>query len=850
MRRGGLSWSDRLTVLAAASALALVGTVTATQDANAALVPTADLAVVTAGAPDPVGPGRQLTYTISVTNAGPDSASNVVLSDVVPGSTTIVSLSSPSGWTCVSPASGGTGTVTCSLSTLPAWGAPHVFALVVKVNSGTSEGTTISDTAAVASATIDAKQANNRATVTTTVRTPVADLSATKSDRPAPVIAGRDLTYKLIIANAGPNGAESVWVSDDVPANTTFVSLAQTSGPIFSCDTPPAGGTGTVRCSIATLGSGASARFSLVVNVNADTSDGTFICNTVTVASPTNDPNSENNSDTEKTEVKTVADLSATKADDPDPVTAGDDLTYTLTIANAGPNGAQSVWVSDEIPANTTFVSLAQTSGPTFSCSTPPVGGTGTIGCGRVSLWSGASATLRLVVNVNADTPDGTLICNTVTVTSRTDDPNTGNNSATAKTLVKTAADLSATKSEKPDPVTAGDNLTYKLKIANAGPNAAQSVWVSDTIPANTTFVSFTQNSGPTFSCGAPPVGGTGTVGCSASSLVAGARATFTLVVRVNADTPDGTLICNTVSVESSTNDPNTGNNSDTEKTQVKTAADVSVTKADDVDPVTAGDDVTYTLIVNNAGPSDAQSVAVRDPIPANTTFVSLMQNGGPAFTCIAPAVGGPGTVTCTIATLAAGATASFSLVVNVNANTPDGSVISNTVTATSTTSDPVPGNNSATQTTTVSAAPPPPPSANLSVTKADAPDPIVAGNNLTYTLTLTNAGPSDAQNVVLSDTLPEHTTFVSFAQTSGSPMFTLTSPSGGTGTVTASAGTFAAGATATFTLVVNVNADTAEGTVISNTVTATSTTSDPVPGNNSATATTQVHSVPPPPPP
>jgi uncharacterized repeat protein (TIGR01451 family) len=127
----------------------------------------------------------------------------------------------------------------------------------------------------------------------------------------------------------------------------------------------------------------------------------------------------------------------------------------------------------------------------------------------------------------------------------------------------------------------------------------------------------------------------------------------------------------------------------------------------------------------------------------------------------------------------------------------------------------------------------------------SDTPDPVIAGRNVTYTLTLSNAGPNDAAAALLSDPLPAGTTFVSFSQTSG-PAFTLTGlPVGGTGTVTATAATFASGASATFELVVRVNPGTAQGTVITNTATASSTTTDPVPGNNIIAQDTTVRGAP-----
>ena len=148
------------------------------------------------------------------------------------------------------------------------------------------------------------------------------------------------------------------------------------------------------------------------------------------------------------------------------------------------------------------------------------------------------------------------------------------------------------------------------------------------------------------------------------------------------------------------------------------------------------------------------------------------------------------------------------------------------------------PDNTIATATSHVKA---PTPTADLSVTKTGSPDPVQAGSNITYTIGVANAGPSDAQNVTLTDAIPANTTFVSFSQTAGPP-FVLTAPRPGeTGTVTATATSFANGASATFQLVVNVNLGTQDGTIISNTATVSSSTGDSNTANNSATVTTGV---------
>jgi len=134
-------------------------------------------------------------------------------------------------------------------------------------------------------------------------------------------------------------------------------------------------------------------------------------------------------------------------------------------------------------------------------------------------------------------------------------------------------------------------------------------------------------------------------------------------------------------------------------------------------------------------------------------------------------------------------------------------------------------------------------PTADLSVTKTDSPDPVIRGNNITYTVVVTNNGPSRATNVSLSDTVPSDTMFVS---NSGAAGWSCTNPptkgpGAGTGPITCTTSSLVSGASATFTILVSVKPGTREGTVITDTATVTSSTSDPNTGNNSATATTTV---------
>jgi uncharacterized repeat protein (TIGR01451 family) len=122
--------------------------------------------VTMSDAPDPVIAGSNIVYTITVTNiAGPSDAATS-LSDTLPAGTTFVSLTTPGGWSCSTPAVGAAGTVSCSSTLTPA--ASAVFTLTVKTNPALAGGTIVSNTATATSAA-DSNNANNSATTTTTV---------------------------------------------------------------------------------------------------------------------------------------------------------------------------------------------------------------------------------------------------------------------------------------------------------------------------------------------------------------------------------------------------------------------------------------------------------------------------------------------------------------------------------------------------------------------------------------------------------------------------------------------------------------------------------------------------------
>jgi uncharacterized repeat protein (TIGR01451 family) len=798
-----------ITNTAAATTTATEGTTANNEDTETTMVVTsADVAVNKSNAPNPVPTGTNLTYSIGAINLGPSDAQSAAVVDTVPTGTTFVSFSAPAGWTTTTPAVGGTGTVS---ATRPTFAANTTAGFTLVVHATVPSGNLINNTVTAATTTNDPVPANNTSSSQASVAGS-ADLSVTKTDTPDPVTAGNNLTYTITAANAGGDFANNVTLGDTLPASTTFVSLTSPGG--WSCTTPAVGATGAVSCSNPSVAPAASGVFTLVVKVNSSAASGSTISNTASVSSSTFDPDATNNSATASTMVNSSADLSVTKADSPDPVTAGANLTYTITAANAGPSDAVGAQLTDGVPTGTTFVSFTAPAG--WTAVTPSVGGTGGITATKNVAAGEAPAVFTLVVKVNSNVVEGGTITNLASVGATTNDTNQANNTSVASTSVDAVADVSASKADSPDPVIAGTDLTYTINVSNAGPSDSQNIAIGDDLPVGTSFVSATPSQG---TCS-----GTGPVSCTLGTLANGGTATITITVHVGSGLSEGFQLVNNGSVAASTTDPNSPNNSFTATTTVTTSADLAVTKTSP-DPVTAGTDLTYTIGVTNNGPSHTGgAVTLTDPLPAGTSFVSATPSQG---TC-----SGTTTVTCDLGTLANGASATVTVTVHVESSVVDG--ISNTASVTSPTADPSSENNAATAVTDVVT------SADIELAKTASPDPVTAGNELTYTITATNDGPSDAQDVTVTDPLPAGTTFVSATPSQGSCT--------GTTTVTCGLGTLTDGASATITLVVHVDPGTPGGTVITNTATVTSpqpevtaATADPADANNSASVSVTV---------
>ncbi len=769
----------------------------------------ADLALSTTATPLTVLSGNNITYTQAVTNNGPSAASTVSFTEAIPANTTFVSVSAPVGWTCTT-----TTSVTCTDPTL-ASGTSADIIVVVNVAPSITVASITANSSVSSSVTTDPNPTNNNTTITTNVAV-ACDLAVTDRGTPSPVAAGGTITYTQVITNSGPSNCSAGTFSEALPNNTTFgsVSVVTTGGGTWTC--PNAS---PVACTNPSVPPGSTGTITAIYNVPAGTGAGTVINDTVTVATTSHDTNLANNTATVAIGVASAgqADLSATNSASPNPVNAGSNITYTQTVTNNGPGPANAPVLTETLPANTTAVSLTSSSG--WSCT--PLASLTCTAPGAMA--ANTTASFTFVVTVNNNVAAGSTITQTDSVTSTTGDPNPNNNHASASVQVADSADLSLTNSASPVPVLAAANITYTQVVTNAGPSVATAASLTESTPPNTTFQSVTFPAG--WGCTTPAVGGTGLITCTNPTFSPG-TANFSIKVAVNAGTASGTAINDTATVSSSVSDPNLANNTATalDVVATNTQADLVTTNTAAPTSVAAGSNVTYSQSVNNNGPAAATSpVTFTQTTPPNTNFQSIA--APPGWTCVKPAVGAAGTITCTlIGTLAVNTPANFTLVLQVNASTPSGTNISETVTASAFNIVPNLTTNSATATVVVANAN----SADMAITKTASPSPTVPqGDTLTYSLAVTNNGPASATNVTVVDPLPSNVIYLSATTTAGTC-------SEANGTVTCLLGTMANAANATVTIVTLAGA---EG-VAPNTATVSADQTDPNLANNTSTQT------------
>ena len=534
----------------------------------------------------------------------------------------------------------------------------------------------------------------------------------------------------------------------------------------------------------------------------------------------------------------TEADLRlVSKTASPSSVVAGQNLTYVISVRNDGPAPSTNVTVTDVLG------SLVNTGGfqsavPTQGSCTPnsPTNGTSqTLVCNLGTLASGGTASVTVVVRPSIATTGNRI--NTASVRSpEIGDPTQGNNSASATSEVTAIVDLVAAKTAAPVSVPAGAPITFVATVRNDGPSTAQTVRLVDTLPGNAAFINLVAVSGGG-SCNPIAAGAVGgTLTCTWTSITAGVQQTVTYRVRPLGNAA-GSNVVNGIQVSTTTAETFLDNNQATTTTPVTAPdLDILINKVDSADPVDLGQPTTYTITVNNSGPSYGTNVVMTDvfPDPASTPTAVFSYQGALTVdaggVCTQPATGATsGTVRCVFPGLESGQTATVTYVMRAEALTVTGATsgtafndASVTVNETETTL----ANNRVVHDTTARRTAV---ATDVQLTMTGPAGPLPPGGQGVYTLVVRNNGPlpSDGAQVVV--VLPAGLRFVSGAGCVESG-----------GRVTCAVGPLAVGASRTFTLTTQVLSPyTGSRPLVLNA--SVDAPGDTVPGNNAASVSTPV---------
>lgn len=650
----------------------------------------ADLSVTKTASPDPiVRAGDELVYTVTVRNDGPDTATGVVVTDVLPPQVRYVGNDAGCTYDLASH------TVTCALGDLASGATRSVkIKTLVHPDAVVTTGGHLDalNTVSVGSQTPDLDPSDNTATRTTFVQEG-ADLRVTKHCQPVDhQPAGNAAECTVYVDNLGPSYARDVTLTDVHSSDGAF-----TLGPVTASQGSCAISGQTVTCALGTLANASpstAGRATVVIRISS--ADDVDVQNLASVTAATPDPVTSNNAASAGVQFLASADLELTKTG-PASAIAGTSFDYQLSVTNAGPSSATGVRIVDVLPLGVRIDNLVCSGGGGANPGEPgnPLLPTT---CSFGTLGVGATRTMTVSVTILPGTRGP--LHNNARADSPVLDPDLGDNLASVTTQVTGSADLSVTKTGTPDPVTAGSLLSYTLTVKNDGPSTAMAVVVTDTLPAGTSLVSGQDGNGATVCTLVQP----GTVTCALGDLQPGQVATVFLTVAVSPSLDPGTVLRNTATVSSATADPDPSDNTAIRDTTVRTSAEVWLDKQATLRSGNPANVITYTLVAHNdagcetdaqstptptcgaGGPSDARNVVVVDQLPlTNKKFVVQYVSPQCAYTSSTH------TVTCSAAVLPAGRSVTFVIEGQVSGSV---GTITNTARMTTSTPDPVLANN------------------------------------------------------------------------------------------------------------------------------------------------------------
>ena len=629
---------------------------------------------------------------------------------------------------------------------------------------------------------------------------PQFDLTVTKTTTSTVAVTGSTITYTVTARNDGPSAVSGVGILDNIPDGLRVISVTPVGTDVINIppsalDTNPLN-PDDISITIGTLAQSAVAQRTYlivaeVLPILVGAGVPAALVNTVTISGLGTELQVLTNTATVSLPVQLVNDLVALKTITTNPASIGDPaiavpgstITYTVTGRNDGPSRATNVQILDNIPDGIQILTVTSSDlsdtvviPPSALDTTPANPDDITITMGDLLVGAGNQTTITITAVVLVSSAG--LFTNRADISSTNaavnSDSNPLNNRGEVVANARRSIDLVAVKTITTNPVSPanaavaapGSTITYTILARNDGPFAATTVQVVDDIPDGIQVLSATLNNTPV----AVPASAADTIPANPENitfaignLATGVpnQSTISIVAVVLA----GTLgnFTNTAVISATDAVVNfeaanllANNTSDIVTTATRTV-NLEVSKVGPANAI-SGTTITYTMTARNNGPSDAIGVQVVDNIPDGLRVIGATINSLPVV--IPPSASDDiaannDNIIFLVGNLAASAINNTITIVAAILPGFTGLLVNSAVISTTDVNsvDPVNGNNTATVTTTLTQ------QNDVAVTKIG-PATAPAGTRITYTLNVTNSGPSTATLINVVDTLPTGVTF------------------------------------------------------------------------------------------
>ncbi len=766
-------------------------------------------------------PGDFLSYTITVSNAGPAGDGMVDVSTPFPAELINVS------WSCfaMSPSQCSSGDVGDIIDTASIANGDSVqYNVNAQVDPMATDDFFTTTTVSAGPGLLDTTPTNNSATSGVMLAVQNFDLTISKTDNVTTANPGDLLTYIIRVDHIGDSSVSGT-VTDMFPVGLTNVTWSCTPGLKSGCS--PAG-TGDINDSIfLTFGD----FLEYTVNATVDPGFTGTLTNTATVAvdMPAVDPNLVNNVATDDTIVVLPnTDLAITKTDNLITASPGDVLNYSIMVEHLGDVAVPAATVTDLFPSGLININWFCIADPGASC---PANGNGDINA-AVSLNPMSSLTFTVSAEVDAAFTGSLQNTADVVVNPPEVDPALANNSSTDMTeITPIMADLVISKMVDLAEANPGDVITYTVIVEHLSGQAGNPVedpdgdvilveaLVTDTFSPLLTNVNWTCTANGFSEC---VPAGTGNIN-EVVLINQDEQLIFTITGTVVQGAAGDILNQASVTAQSAVDIDLSNNTSATVSTTVNTAFDLSITKTDGQSSSTPGSTLTYTIIASNNSDNTINAARVTDILPPALADVSWTCTAGSGASC--SVASGTGDIDVLV-NFVANSFVTFSVLATISENFEG--TLQNTarVSTPAGIDDQFPGNNQATDTTIIGA------QADLHVTML-VPDQVVNGSTLVIDAGILNFGPNDAVELVLRNQFSAGL----ILQSVDSELFSCAESM--SAMVICQADSLPANNLASLSFTFEVNAAVEE--MVSNTLTIAADTADPMLANNQVTGTTLV---------